>query len=101
MCVFVNRGEGEGRRESDRGRREEVRGLSDILMSSAYREEVRGLSDILMSSAYLPECFVENVLRCALPELRIKVKFLKIKNSTHKIFLPFCVSGVGLTSLRH
>ena len=85
MCVFVNRGEGEGRRESDRGR----------------REEVRGLSDILMSSAYLPECFVENVLRCALPELRIKVKFLKIKNSTHKIFLPFCVSGVGLTSLRH
>ena len=85
MCVFMNRGEGEGRRESDRGR----------------REEVRGLSDILMSSAYLPECFVENVLRCALPELRIKVKFLKIKNSTHKIFLPFCVSGVGLTSLRH
>lgn len=29
MCVFVNRGEGEGRRESDRGRREEVTGLSD------------------------------------------------------------------------
>lgn len=30
------------------------------------REKVKGF-DILMSSVYLPECSVENVLRCAWP----------------------------------
>lgn len=60
------------------------------------KKEVRGLEDILMDSASLPKRFVENVPKCDLPKLRIKVEFLKLK--THKLF--FCVSSAGL-SLRH
>lgn len=55
--LFGQRG-GIARKEHDRGRRSKR-------------------TPHLICSAYLPECFEENVLRCALPELRIKVKFLK------------------------
>lgn len=60
MCVFrewLEEGrEGEGRRK---------------------KREVKAFDNILMSSAYLPKRFVENVVRYALPNLRIKVKFMK------------------------
>ena len=59
VCAHVGlRAMGGQRKECDRGRRRER-------------------TPHLICSAYLPECSVENVLRCALPELRIKVKFLK------------------------
>lgn len=51
------------------------------------KKEERGLDDILMGSASLPNCFVENVPKCVLPKLRIKVEFLKLK--THKLFFSF------------
>lgn len=35
----------------------------------------------------LPKGFVENVPKCVLPKLRIKVEFLKLK--THKLFFSF------------
>ena len=56
---------------------------------------------ILMCSAYLPERFVENVLRCALPELRIKVKFLKKlkkkKKRPTKLSFPFVFQVLDLS----